>query len=82
MRVPRFKEWLHEQLVDSGHAGVASIEWQQHDGQTNTVVNGTDGRSLHLLIVGGSAPGGDDHTQPEKIVHRSPESSIQVHQRN
>ena len=82
MRIPRFNQWLVDQLSTCGHPEIASVDWYWVPDQHRPMLNTTNGGQIRLAIVGSSPPGGDDHNQPETIVHRDPSTPIQVLQRD
>lgn len=72
MRVERFRGYVRDLLADSGHPDITRVEFEQvpgeREGHVDVRVDFADGVSIVLAIVRTSPPGGEDISQPEKIV--------------
>ncbi|MBM7772276.1 hypothetical protein JOD54_002480 [Actinokineospora baliensis] len=71
MRRDRFIEYLREQLAAAGHPGIASIDSYAVDPKVSDLrITCTDGRVISLHTTRTSPPGGDNFTEPERIVNK------------
>jgi hypothetical protein len=68
MRVQRFKVLLDEVLAGIDGATVEHWEFPNDHELTNPRVTFADGTSFELAVTATSPPGGDRHTDPERIV--------------
>jgi hypothetical protein len=81
VRVQRFQEYLIRLLSECGDPRIASVGTYEIPSVTQPVIRCTDGTEYHLAIVGTAPTGGDDRSQPERIVTREPGTSIKITRR-
>ncbi|PPK70170.1 hypothetical protein V5P93_000952 [Actinokineospora auranticolor] len=72
MRRDRFVEHLRDLLAASGHPGIAEVgSYTINSGLQDIEIKCTDNRVIRLNITRTSPPGGDNFSEPERIVTKS-----------